>query len=145
MKLPGKGFWVGLVLGLGIAGGTGVFFMNQLMRGMLSLDALSAPARVTHLNGLRVRLEAGELERADQYHRVISWSYRQEGQFARCMAESRWALSARWLRGSAAMDRCSEQFEAKVPDDYDIPGLDKARTDLARRMTARETSAESED
>ena len=136
MALPGKGFWLGLVLGAVIAGAAGLFYMNQQMRVMHTLLALSAPPRVTHLNGLRARLEVGELEWADQYHRVMAWSYRQEGELSRCMAESKWVLSI------AAQERCLEHFNTEIPDDYEIPMLDKARNDIARRIEAREAASD---
>lgn len=96
---------------------------------------LSAAPRVTHLNGLRARLEAGELEWAENHHRVIAWSYRQESQLSRCMAESRWVLS------TAAQESCLEHFDTEIPEDWEIPMLDKARADIARRIEARDTSS----
>ena len=138
MKLPGKGFWLGLVLGTVIGGGAGLFYMNQHMRVMHTLLGLSAAPRVTHLNGLRARLEAGELEWADQYHRVMAWSYRQEGQLSQCMADSRWVLS------TTAQERCLEHFHTEIPEDWEIPMLDKARADIARRIEARNTASDAD-
>lgn len=131
MTLPGKGFWVGLVTGLILAGGYGAYALNHQLRMNHTKSAFSFTATALHLNAMRARFEAGETERAESYHRMVAWGLNEFGRYENCVAKSRWALGGSRLHG------CTLNFPKTIPENWEIPGLDHARERLARQQAAR--------
>lgn len=131
MTLPGKGFWVGLVTGLILAGGYGAYALNQQLRIKHVFAVTSDTTTAIYMNSLRAKYEAGDTVRADWYHRVIARSLSEQQRYNECVAQSPWLLGGPKLHG------CTLKLSKTVPEDWDIPGLDHARERLAWQQTAR--------
>lgn len=86
------------------------------------MQAINAPAVHDHFNGIRARLEAGDMEQADQFHRRSAWAIQQNEDFYECMADT-FRLIAPNVNES-----CMKHLESTPPDDWEIPRLDEART-----------------
>ncbi len=132
MTLPGKGFWGGLVLGLVLMGGAGLWVVNQIWKSHYDFGAHEAALLAGWVNGLRVRFEAGDVEEVDAYHRSIAWSLHRKALAYECLADRAWLVSA-----DAGRD-CQPSDEAwPIPENWPIPGLENKRRIYNRSDSSR--------
>ncbi len=133
MKLSGRGFWVGLVLGVVSAGAAGLYAVNLQARIGYIDQTLNGANRLDHLNELRARLEAGDVEAADRFHRSVAWANLREASYYECMGNSSWVVQPK------LESACAEALHkaVQVPEDFEIPGLNQAREKFASNQVVR--------
>ena len=114
-----RGFVFGFAMGSVLFFLLGLLWSNELIRAQYSLQALSGGSNVYASIG--ANLELGRDESAQRQLRLLAWVDRTNGQYANCMSNFRWYLFTK-----RSHESCKHFIEAPMPEDWQIPGLDKA-------------------
>lgn len=137
MKLPGRGFWVGLATGSVLMAGVGflavLWTLNQSAKHSLDHRAILISTVAHWVNGLRVRVETGDPEKIDAYHRSIAWSLHREQSVLECVTEKDWILT-----GETGCEPAFTEDSWQIPEDWAIPGLEQKREIYERASRARQ-------
>ena len=117
------GFLTGALLALAL----GFVAINEYVRLQYAMNMLSVGSNM-HA-AIAADLELGRIDSAQRRNRLVAWVEYQNLHYAKCAYEIRWHLF------TSRPDRvCGLSFRSSMPEDWQIPGMEKARENAQKSL-----------
>lgn len=120
-------FLVGFLTGAFLALALGFVAINEYVRLQYAMNMLSGGSNM--YASIAADLELSRIDSAQSRNRLVAWVEYQNLNYSKCMYEIRWHLFT-----SRPDKICGSIFKSSMPEDWQIPGMEKARESAQKNL-----------